>query len=101
MKKRAQHSTGRQGSSRLRQGTCELANEDNKLAEHGGQEKSSTISTDIKTYDSETSNTVSANTDINVKRRNQSCTGFSDFVLGVKNARHQARSRPDQGHQGA
>ena len=54
-----------------------------------------------KTYDSETSNTVSANTDINVKRRNQPCTDFSDFVLGVKNVRHQARSRPDQGQWGA
>ena len=86
---------------RLQQVFYALINEHNMPIEHGRKEQSSTISTDKKIYDSEASNTVWVNTEINNKPPVQCCCGFSDFVLGVKNARHQAHSRPDQGHQAA
>ena len=89
------------GTGSKKRGVFALINEHIKSAKHGEQKRSSTISTTIKTYDSKTTNTVAISTDINIKRRDQSCTGGSDFAFAVKKARRQPCPLPDQGHQGA
>ena len=72
------------GTGSKKRGVFALTNENNKSANHGEQERSSTISTTIKTYDSKISSTVLTNTEINNERRDQYCAGFSDFACTVK-----------------
>ena len=90
------------GNARGRGRSYALINEHSDPAEHRGQERSSTVSTDIKTYDNKTPKAVVVGTDINIKQRDQSCTSVSNFAFTVKKkARRQPCPLPDQGHQGA